>query len=118
MKPLWIASSLFLVLAYSWFIAMELTLHRYNFLLRAGVAAVIVVYAVLTLINTRRTSTGLGHILTVASLTGITLGFFGLLAALHQIHFEGYLLVLALALFAQSILTLIHTLAHPHPRPA
>jgi uncharacterized BrkB/YihY/UPF0761 family membrane protein len=117
MKPAVIVSSLFLLLSFSWSVLMELTLQHRGFIARATVAAVIALYAALTLVYTRAPSTALRQVLTVASLTAITLGFFGLLAALHQTHFEGYLLLLAVALFAQSILTLVDIL-YPQPLPA
>lgn len=110
MKPAVIASSLFLLLAFSWFIVMELILHHHNFLLRAAVAAVIVLYAALTLLYTRAQTTALRQTVTVAALTAIWLGLFGLLIALRQTHFEGYLLLLALGLLVQSLLTAGHTL--------
>jgi len=110
MKSAVIAASLFLLLSYSWFIVVELILHHHNFLLRAAVAAVIVLYAALTLAYTRTPSTTLRDILTVAALTAICLGLFGLLIALRQTHFEGYLLLLALGLLVQSLLTAGHTL--------
>lgn len=118
MKLLCTASSLFLVFAFSWFITMELILHHPGFILRAAVASAVVLYGALTIFYLRTPTIALRHILTVASLTAITLGLFGLLAALHQTHFEGYLFLLALALLAQSVLTLINTLQPPRLRTA
>ena len=117
MKPAVLASSLFLLLSFAWFIAMELILHHPGFILRSAVAAVIVLYAALTLRYTRAPTAALRGPLTVASLTAITLGLFGLLAALRSTPFEGYLVLLALGLFIQGIFTLIHTL-YPSPRTA
>jgi hypothetical protein len=93
---------------------MELILQHQGFLARATVAAVIVLYAALTLLYMRIPTTAFRNTLTVASLTAITLGFFGLRVALNQTHFEGYLLVLSLALFVQGAFTIFDTL---YPRP-
>ena len=77
----------------------------------------IVLYAALTLLYTHTPTTTLRQTLTVAALTAIWLGLFGVLIALRQTHFEGYLLLLALGLFTQSIFTLLHTL-YPRVRVA
>jgi hypothetical protein len=105
MKSAVIVSSLFLLLSFSWLITMELILQHHGFLARVTVAAVIVLYAALTLLCTRIPITALRNTLTVASLAAITLGFFGLRAALNQTHFEGYLLVLTFALIVQGFFT-------------
>lgn len=114
MKPAVFASSLFLLLAFSWFVTIELILQHHGFITRAAIAALIVLYAALTLLYTRASTTALRSSLTVASLTAIWLGFLGIVIALKQTHFEGYLLILAAILSAQGTLTLIHLL---YPRP-
>jgi len=115
---LWVPASLLLLFACSWFVLMELLLQHPAFEIRAAIAALIVVYAALCLSYSRSSSPSLRHPLTASALGTLALGIYGLLANLRSTHFEGYLLLIALGLIVQSLLTLAQTLPRPQLRPA
>jgi hypothetical protein len=122
MRTLSIAASLFLVLACSWFAVMELILKHPGFTIRAGVCAVIVLYAALyaglTIAYSRIQSTPLRYTLSLGAFGVLALGIYALIFEFRTTDFEGYIFLIALVLIAQGILTLIHTLHPPRLRPA
>jgi hypothetical protein len=113
MKAAWITLSLFLLLACTWFAAMELILHRPDFELRTAVAALLVIYCALSLVYTRTPSATLRGVLFFGALAATTLGIYALCTELRAAHFEGYILLIALALTAQGVLALMNTFHHP-----
>lgn len=115
---LWVPATLFLLLACSWFVLMELLLQHPAFEVRAAIAALIVVYAILCLSHSRSGSPSLRHLLTASALAVLALGIYGLLANLRSTHFEGYLFLMGLGLICQSLLTLTQTLPRPDLHPA
>jgi hypothetical protein len=122
MKTLSIASSLFLVLACSWFAVMELILKHPGFTIRAGVCAIIVLYAALytglTLAYSRIQSTPLRYTLSLGAFSVLALGIYALIFEFRTTDFEGYIFLIALALIAQGTLTLFNTLHRTNSSPA
>lgn len=122
LKSLWAATSIFLVLACSWFAVMELILKHPGFMIRAGVGVLIVLYAALciglTLAYERIRSAPLRYGLPVFALATLVFGLSSLITILRVPHFEGYIFLIALGLIAQSLLTLANTLVRPGLRPA
>ena len=74
MKSLWIAASLFLILAGSWFAFMEFFLQHRGFQIRATISLLVVLYAALSLLYMRQQITALRHALTLGAACSITLG--------------------------------------------
>lgn len=122
LKSLWTATSIFLVLACSWFAVMELILKHPGFMIRAGVGVLIVLYAALcvglTLAYERIRSAPLRYGLSVFALATLVFGLSALITILRVPHFEGYIFLLALGLIAQSLLTLANILTLARLRPA
>jgi len=108
---LWVPATLFLVLAGSWFTLMELLLQHPAYEIRAAVAALIVIYASLCLRYARTHDTSLRPVVALAILA---LGLYAVFTDLHTTHFEAYILIIAAALIAQSLLTLTQTLPRQH----
>lgn len=115
---LWVPATLFLLLAGSWFVLMELLLQRPAFEIRAAIAGLIVIYAVLCLSYSRSPSPGFRSLISLFAVATLVLGVYGLRTTLHAPHFEGYRLVISFALVAQSLLTLTQTLPRPRLRTA
>jgi len=117
MKSLWIAASLFLILAGSWFAFMEFALQHPGFQIRAIVSLLVVLYAALSLLYTRQQATTLRHTLTLGAVCGITLGCYAVYTEFRTTDFEGYILLVGLGLITQGVLTLAHTLRRLSLRP-
>ena len=116
MKRLWTLSSFFLVLVCIWFATMEFIHHRPGFELRIAIAAAIVLYAVLSLRYTRTPSATLHAVLMLGSLGTFVLGIVALLTDIRATHFEGYILLIAIALLTQSLLAFRNLARHRlHP---
>ena len=111
---LWVPATLFLVLAGSWFTLMELLLQHPAYEIRAAVAALIVIYASLCLRYARTHDASLRPVVALAAIAILALGLYAVFTDLHTTHFEAYILIIAAALIAQSLLTLTQTLPRPH----
>jgi hypothetical protein len=118
MKPLWIAASIFLVLACSWFVMMEFILRHPGFELRAAVAALVVLHAALCIVYNRSRVTALRRPLIFSAIAIFSLGIYALIFEFRTPDFEGYIFLIALGLIAQGTLTLIDTLVRPRLHPA
>jgi hypothetical protein len=118
MKLLWIAASIFLVLACSFFVTMELILRHPGFEIRAAVAALVVIHAALCLTYSRSRATALRSSLILSSIPTFALGLYALIFEFRTTDFEGYIFLIALGLIAQSLLTLINTVPRPRLHPA
>lgn len=113
MKTVCVAFSSFLVIAGSWFALMELWLRHPNSYLHAIGAALVVVYAGLTIAYLRGASHGfIRPVIILGALCAIPVGIAAAITTLRSIDFEGYILLIGLALAAQGLLTLAFTVTH------
>ena len=110
---LWVPASCLLILAGSWFAIMELLLRHPGFAMRAIIAVLIVQYALLCLRYDRTHAAPLRPVLSICTLITLALGAYAIFADIRASHFEGYIVLIAFALIAQSLLTLTRT----SPRP-
>ena len=109
MKLLWIAASIFLVLACSWFVMMEFILRHAGFEIRAAVAALVVLHAALCLVYNRSRATVLRSPLTLSAIAIFALGIYALYFEFRTTDLEGYIFLIALGLIAQGVLTVFNT---------
>jgi len=111
---LWVPATLVLVFAASWFALMELLLQHPAYEIRAAVAALIDIHGFLCLRYARTHDTSLRPVVAISALAIFGLGLYAIFTVLHTAHFEAYILIIAAALIAQSLLTLTQTLPRPH----
>jgi|SRR5581483_2827960 len=107
MKTLLILSSLFTALACAWFAVMENILKHPGYTVRAAVAAAIVLQCLATLLRPMLENNSVFRIVlsTGAAAVGL-LGLYMLGELFTGENFEGYLLIIGLALIAQGTLTI------------
>jgi hypothetical protein len=110
---LWVPASCLLILAGSWFAIMELLLRRPGFAMRAIIALLIIQYAVLCLRYDSTHAPPLRPVVSVCALITLALGAYAIFADIRASHFEGYIVLIAFALIAQSLLTLTQTFPRP-----
>ena len=113
MKTVCVAFSSFLIIAGFWFALMEILLRHPGSYIHAAGAALVVVYAGLTIAYLRGARFGfIRPIILLGALCAIPLGIAAAITTLRSVDFEGYILLIGLALAAQGLLTLAFTVTH------
>jgi len=98
----------FTALAGAWLGTMDLLLRHPGYGQREIIAATIVLQALLTLCVLLAGAAGILRIVALGGSAGILyLGIGALISVLRGIHFEGYILLIALALILQATLTIL-----------
>ena len=99
-------SSTFIIIAGVWLALLERVLRHPGYTVRTAIAAYIVIHGLATLLVLMSAGDSILRWFALAGALGTAvLGVTAIIGTLHSLHFEGFVLLMGLALMLQSILT-------------